>query len=806
MPDPVLPGPVVGWPPAFSPAFVEQAKGLLDARPVLVIVGQVGGSRNRLAAEVAGAPDGPLWSRHVARFGEKDTPYFAIRQLISSLRVEEHDEPDVVEAAARRSLSALEEARPTFILANTDLCDPQSIEVLVRLAESGAIRVVATLTPETADEQTRLLGAGEVIDIPPLAHDTVGHLLHARFGAEPHPSLVKALIDRTGGSYGALRDIADASFDSGAIRLVDGLLVLDPEDPETARDRLHGLLAPSAAKRLGGGEAITTLLQVTSLLGQLDVVEARTHLGREAVDLAVAHGALTVADGALVFASRAEATVTMRTLPQPRLVELFERYADDLPHTFARPGVAVPAADWWRAVGTPLPTDLATHAAREANLTGRYRRAVVFTDPSNNEHLVPVAPIERSYALIELGETRELGEMFATIDPDTLTEDELLPYLRWVSRLSDGQHRDLVMTRIVDGAEPPVARRRAAIRSLAALIDQAFDEGGDDVFNQLRTLTFSAHLSRRNRAMAFAMLSCALRHSGRPVQAVESAEFALELLDAEIETVSAFHLEAARELHVVALMSAADLAGAEQAIARYSSGVMAQSGTGRMSTALRGFLSLYRGDLQQALADARVCMATLRHHDPHQMRGWTEALLAQILVRLGRTEEARATLESSTHHPANRRQFDLERRVTQAHVHDALAEPEEALDLLTGVVDEAGKHGLGLVEIEAAALSLQIGGPPYLARLLAAVDHLVDPTGSPAVWQRFAWAARDYDLPTLVTLADELSDAGSRLVAATVAQYVLDLARRSTDLDPDTRAWLEQLSDPMSDAGPRPRS
>jgi hypothetical protein len=92
---------------------------------------------------------------------------------------------------------------------------------------------------------------------------------------------------------------------------------------------------------------------------------------------------------------------------------------------------------------------------------------------------------------------------------------------------------------------------------------------------------------------------------------------------------------------------------------------------------------------------------------------------------------------------------------------------------------------------------VHIGGPPHVPMMVDAVGDLVDPTGTPLIWHTFARAVQRYDLRALTALAEQLSSRGCRLAAAQVAQYILDMARRATDLDPDTRAHLHALADPV---------
>ena len=770
------------WPPAFSPAFVDEARALLDAKSVLVIVGPVGGHRNRLAAEIAEIPAGASKNRHVGRFGDGQVPYFAVSQLFRTVQPPPDAPVDDVETSLRESLRDVD-VPPRIVLANTDLCDPQSVDVLVRAAEAGAIRLIATLTAETVATRDRLMAAAGLIEIPALDRTAIGTMLRARFGAAPDPELSDLLLERSGGSSDVMQSLADASFVSGAIVVDDGVL------------RGTELLLSRTAEGLDGTGTITDLLHLTALLGQLDVDEARALFGDDLVDRATTTGALTAGDGALTFALPEEAMQVKRSLPQDRQIDLFERFADVLPRTVGRTGAAVPAADWWRAAGRLLPPDLAARAGREANLLGHYRRALVYTDPRSNDQHASVAPVERGFAFSELGDTDAILGMIAELDASTLSEDELYPYLRAVSVLSPDGERERLVAQAVASDDPVTRRRREAVRTLAVMVQEAIDTGDEKLANRVRSLAFSGQLSPGNRAIAFAALATVLHHSARPAQATEAAEFALEVLTEDRSSVSAYHLDTARELHVVALLSALDLPAAGRALATYSTGVFAVPGTGRVTYALQALVAMTRGDMVEALASAHLGLSEVRRHDPHQIRGWIEAIIAQSLVHLGRVGDARAALITARQHPSRLPQIDLARRTYIAATYDALAEPEEALEILTEVVDEARRRGLRLAQIDAAGAGVLIGGPPQVDLLLEAVDDLVDPSGTPQVWQAYARAARSYDISAIVELAYRLDALGARLFAAGVAQSVLDMARRATDLDHATRGRLHRLAD-----------
>lgn len=803
-----LPDPATGvcagsWPPPFSPVFLDQSLARLDACPAIVIVGPVGTGRHRLATDIAArtAAGGPAPLHHAARHDEHNHPYRTIRQVFPAMCLAAEAAPADVEAAVLATLDGFPDHAPVLVLTDTDLCDAPSLTLLIEMSRTGRIRLIACLTPETVTHQMALLSIAEVVDIPLLDDQQIGTLLRSRFGVRPHLQLISLLAEQTGGSYSALRDVADASFAAGELFIIEDVLALRPG---ATADDLTWLRAPRSAERLGGGPPITALVELTALLGRLDANEARACFGPHLVDLALTHGTFTMCDGSLALTSTAESTRVRRAMDDTRRRELFGRFAGSVPGTLNRPGVADRAAEWWITAGRALPVHLAIRAAREANLTGRHHQAELYTDPSNNDQHADIALLDRAFALAEIGQDADLGALCARLDPATLTEDELLVYLRRITHVEPSQLRDRLIQRAVASADPETRRRRRAVQTLAGLVDQAFDVAGDEPINKLRSLTFSAQLSPCNRAITFATLSAVLRHSGRPLQAVEAAEFALQILAGQDDLVSAFHLSHTRELHVMALISAVDTDGAEQAFAKYTSGP-GQPLRSPMMAALETSLAMLQGDLERALASARLCLAGLPPDDPHHIGGWVEAMLAQILVLHRRPDDARPIVSLAAARPAHRRQLDLERRMLLAWAHDALADPEEALRLLADAADEAWKHGLSLALIEATALSVQIGGPPHLPVLLGAVDNLVDPSGVPLVWQTFARSAHRGDLPSLIALAELADSNRAGRFAAEIAQYVLDTWRRRVDMDTETRDRLQQLAEPASSQrAPRP--
>jgi tetratricopeptide (TPR) repeat protein len=774
------------WPPAFSADLVAATRARLHDRGVLLIAGADGASRDLLAAEVAGLLDRPSRHRHVARRAETHRPRFVLEQLWRGEDLPADQGLDAVEALIRERLST-HAGPPCIVLADAELADEQSIEVLVRLAESGDLRLVATVDASPPTVTGRLRDAGDLLEIAPMDAADVASRLEERFGAMPDPAVVAFVQARAAGSYELVRRFVDSSVAAGLIGVRDGVLL--PTDPSVdAVARIAAVAAPA------GEPLLADLLDVVSLLGELDVAECSDLFGDDALDLAVRRGVLSMAGDSVGFVFSVEATSIRRGLSRERQADLFDRYAAALTRSAARPGVAPRVADWWTTSGRLLPVDLARRATREANLQARFRRALVHSDPAANEQQCRVAVSERVYAQVQLGDRRDAVDLFAGVDPATLDEDDLYVYLNALHAVDDPDERQRLADRAVAVDDPAARRRREAVRVLADLVRQTFDGSGDRVASRLRALTFSGQLSTGNRALTFTALSAALRSSARPTQAVQAAEFAIESLLADSDSPHAFHLDPAGEVLISARVSALDLDGAQQAVDAYASGPFGTGG-GRLMLPMRAFVRMQRGLLGEALDDAHLFLNDIGPHDPHQLRGWVEAMAADCLVHLGRPDEAEAALESAARHHSGMPETDLGRRIAMAASRDALAEPEEALEILGDVIDEATDRGLLDTRIHAAAVSVLVGGPPQLPRLLDAVGELVEPTGAPEAWQRFAQGVQAYDIPAIVELAIDLEARHARLMASGIAQFVLDMARRATDLDDRTRAHLATLAD-----------
>lgn len=781
------------WPPAFSDTFLDDAHALLRKSGHVMIVGPLGSHRGALAAALAGPSAPTSWGRDAQFFSSATKCYAAVNQLLPDLQARA-DQPLSEVSARAETVVSHAFGRPTMSLQEADLCDNGSIEVLAHLIGSGLIRLVSTVGPDTADDHPFASTAAR-IDLEPLDHDSIARLLTDRFGATPHHTTVSMLAERSQGAYAVLKELADAGFATGQIKTIAGNLVTD----ETISvETVHDVATATShwPPRFAADHPARDLIDVTALAMSLDRSDAQTLFGDDAISAALALGALRANGGWIDFASHIEAMILQRQLSTDRRTELHSRYAGQLSRSALLGTTAPQVAQWSLSVGAPLPPGLAVHAASQANREGRYHVALQFVEAISQPDRPSRLLIEQCHALSESGDQTTLLALLKSIDATSLDDADLFPYLRWASRyLPFGEVSDIVVG--VRDKTDANDHARAAVLTMAELIDETYQDDSENCRHSLMALAMSGRLSPINQAMARSAVATSLRQNSRTDQAVELADSAADVLLADPEAATC-DVEAALEAQIMCHLTAGDFDGARAALIRYSQPAIEFGNSGRLGTVLWGVHAFFSGDLGVARAHAELCLARIPASDPHLMRGWMEAITAQILIQVGDLDHVSELLAASRQHDRNPwRHQDLGRRIAQACVYDAIGEPEDALELLQGVVDEAHEHGLTLAEVDAAVLCVQIGGPVHLNQLLRAVESVDESCGTSWIWKRFAWAIRDNAMRDLVTLAEELDTAGLALFAAEVAQFTLDIARRAADMAPEQRQRLVAIADPM---------
>lgn len=777
---------------------------MLERRNALLIVGLPGTNRHRLGTEIVSSADlNGAVIRHVCRFGDADDPHQFLAQILADLGspvdLRDTDVPDTdVLGAIRNVIRADHAVTPTLLLEDATFAAPESLSALASLAVSRDLRIITALTPETVSLAPDLADVADRIDLTPLDADTITRLLKARFGGVPHDVLVGFLHERSQGGYASLCEVADLLADSGAITLVEGTIVLRPNLIEKTRMSIPERRRSHAAERIGGSPAVIDLIDLVSVIGEVELDEAIACTSAEAVGLAVGHGPLRQIDGVLSMVDPLEAEVVVAALTHRRALALWQDHAPRVQQSMLRQDSAIRSARWYLECGVKTPSRLARIAARDANQRGLYHRTVAYTAPANTAATALEIQHERAHALAQTGDRVALRGLFEQLEPGDIATGQLMAYMRWASRMVPADQVAHLRERTI-GVERSAGerRQRSGAVSLAELHVQAFSQCRDEDIRHVRTLVFSGALSPVDHAMAHTVLAAFLRHAGRAAEAVHSARLAVAMLQAPDVDASAPEFDTTFETLFMSLISAQDLPAAAEVLRMYQAKGVRYGRPGRLGPILSGILELHLGRLQQGLASLELLRDDPVSHDVLRSHGWVEALTAQAMIGLGRVDEAESMLAESEAQPvAALRLSDLERRLTQAFVHDALADPDRALEILADVAAEARTHGLALVELDALGLAVLIDGPTRLRPLLEAVDGFVAPSGTTAMWQNFAPLASRFDFTGLIGLVDQLIAADEVTLASRFAQYILDSGRRATDLTAKDRERLDVLAHP----------
>lgn len=781
------------WAPAFSDAFLDDASDLFADNNLLVVVGPIGSNRGSLASRLAGSPDAAVWWRTEDFRYRAAAPYDALNRLFPTVDARAGDEPEDVVAALGLVLKR-RIGRPTLVVREADLCDAESVAVLSLLVAGDAIRLIATIDPESADDHPLARDAAR-IDLNPLTDQVVAHLLEARFGARPHPTVVSMLAQRSQGAYAVLRELADAGWAAGQLVVKSGALVADTSVPISHVDFIAEA-DHTTVVHFAPDHPAADLLTVAALLVELEVAEAERVFGRPALDAALAGGVLRRVGSIVSYRSHAEAVLIQRSTTVDERRELFDVYGRKLRRASRRDVSTLHLASWLMSIDEPVDPVLATRAAGRANRQGLYAQAIRIATTVPGALRPSRLVIELLHAYNESGDVEATRDLLAATDPARLDDDDLFPYLRWTSSAHDSERAAAVAARIAaDSHDDP---HRLAVLEVIRLYGQVFQDCSDDLRRRIMSLAMGGQLSSEMHAVALIAAAGHARHTGRSAQGVDLATKAVDMLRDD-PAVGASTLELALEALALCHLSDADFTGAEKVLTEYSTPGAAFGNFGRLGNALWGLLEFFRGDLGSALANARVAVAAMPASDPHHMRGWVEAMLAQILINAGETDEARGLLEQAESHPAGpRRVHHLERMLATACAWDVLGEPERALAILAGITDAAREHGLTLLEIDSAVLTTQIGGPIYQDVLFRAVADHDDLTGTCRIWERFAEACEHDDVRALVDLANELRKAGASMFAAEVAQFAIDLPGPDDQMTAAESRLMQSLASPMS--------
>ena len=384
----------------------------LRKRGSVVLYGQAGVGKTRLAQEVAGRIDAQVyWIR--ATETTQEVPFEAL--TADRIELQERSTLPAVLAGYKAMLGDDPRRRNVIIVDDAHHLDPASTTALRLLVEHRACSLVATVRTE-ADVPDGVAGfwidgLADRLDIAPLDRTHSNQMCELVLEAAVDEKTSRRLYELSAGRPLDLREVARAAVESGAVELHDGRWTLVSDIAPTARvtdlieRRLAGLTEDqrrvAEIVAYAGVNEVRLLLQVS----EVEPIEALERSGVLTPLLGTGNG--------VQLAHPLYAEVLRHNLPAARRATLAQRLADAAAGYDVSP---LTLARWKMDAGTASAADLAdagrlAYSSMAFELAERFGRASLAIEDSYRARTVVAA------SLGEQGETDAATEHFSHAHP-----------------------------------------------------------------------------------------------------------------------------------------------------------------------------------------------------------------------------------------------------------------------------------------------------------------------------------------------------------------------------------------------------
>lgn len=653
---PTVPG---AWPMVGRDGMLARTRTALttDGRALVVLSGEAGVGKSRLAAEAAELLEAEGWriSRVMASASLSDVPLAALIPLMGATRqdITRIGADTATLMAFARDLAAERRREGPLLVVVDDVpqLDALSVAVLAQLASAGALAVLATARdgeplPEplvalwTSDRALRLA-------LEPLSLDDVDALLPAVLGGTVAHQTAVALHGASGGNPLFVRELVTHALATGALGEHHGTWLLSGA-PGGSR-ALDELIAARLADLDPAAREVMERLAVCQTVPVTHIVEPplRAALGR----LEQAQLVQVRPEGQRFVAAIAHpqyAAAMRQTVPTLRRIDLLLDHVARAEGAPDRERDAVRIATWRLDAGAPGDAALLTDAARLALLADDFELVARLAEAAERSGGTdPELLLLRADALIKLGRV-----------------DEAL--------------RALERARTLDEAAPADAHRSARILTMTATalitVSGRFEEALALLEGAPERLPAAARRLRQARARILVGLErprdalaelALITDTGTPAEQAELAVNSVvpylalgrseEALEATERVLASGDLdEAVVPRRVAALMRSVVLAQACRLEEARSAAADALAEAIMVDDALRArqaeftlaAVHISMGRLETAARWAKDAIAGARARGPAGYEPLGRALLARIRAQQGQRAEARATLAS----------------------------------------------------------------------------------------------------------------------------------------------------------------
>jgi DNA-binding CsgD family transcriptional regulator/tetratricopeptide (TPR) repeat protein len=783
-------------------ALIEEA--LRAATPSVVIAGEAGVGKTRLAAEFAAHARAARVVRVAASTSLREVPLGAFgAQLPGAPGRAPRQKADSLRAIAE-ALAPAGADPPLVWVDDAHLLDDLSAGLVLQLAAGGRASLLATLrSGEPCPDAVRRLwrdGLAQRLELQPLGVHDVGELLGRVLGAPPDGATLQRMGNASRGNLLYLRELVRIGLASGALArrgevwIWDGPLRVSPGLQDLIAERIGGLDAETRAAL----EAVAVAEPLTARVAE------RLGIASRMVDLE-RHGLLQVEAGdagtTLRLAHPLFGHVLRAGLSPLRAAELERAHAGALAatggdslrlaiaqvagHMAADPALLLDAALRARVLADHA---LATKLTRAAVAAGGGGRAIV------------------AHAECLFWEQR-YDEALRFLDENPIDESDvesrIIALHNRASALFWGLGRaaealDALQRAEAIAPENPFAAQAAGQRALVLT-----NEGRSGEAIELARRILDDPRSRApEKVYAYSAITVALAQSGRFGEALAHAQagmpLALQIRDELPATGGGILIGAA-----IAWFLGGDFAALDGVI-----GAIYRTAAERGDPFLgvwAHFLAradLARGRLADADRRASEAVALLRLHDPGLLLPWALAVLAQIAAQRGEVARAQELIRELDARPCRIASCDAELEVARAWVEAAVGDRVAARRRAVATAwaqHEAGLHGPAAFAAHEAA---RLGAVSEAEPLFGALDRRVEGPLC-AAWAQEVGALASRDAAALESAAEALAAAGALLDAAEADATASVVHREAGRRLAAQRAAARALKSAASCGGPR---
>jgi DNA polymerase III delta prime subunit len=691
-------------------------------------------------------------------------PFGAFRRLV---RVAEIGRPAALVRAARDSLTS-EHSDLLLVVDDGHQLDSLSATLVYQLALTGSARLVVTVGSGTdlLDAVTALWTDDLLtrIDIEALEISRTSVLLESSLGAPLGATTVDEVFRRSHGNPLYLRHLVE---DGGLLRTAD--------DGWRCRDENALPLSGLIDAYLNGLPApVRTVLDYLAVAEPLPRADVAALAGEQAVDEAEAVGAVRCQDDEMVYAAhplyteRVRAALAYnraRALRTSIVVQLSKHPSD---HVSDQLGLAALAVD----TDTPGTVEDVTAAAQQALRLGELGLAERLARSALDRSGALAARLTLAYALAWQGRGREAGALLAAVDPDTLSDTELMAWALpraanqfWM--LSEPERATTFLQTTRNRVSAPAAR--ATLDALAATF--AMNAG-----TPLRALQIACEVLAAphfNQVGVGWAASAAALCSARTGRFTDVEALAARAVAAEHPGLLRFTSGFAR---VTMLVMMGQLRAARSLAQRYTDFAELQQPGRAIGEVLVAYVAIAQGDFDTAVALLGPAADALARSG-YSWGPLSLMLLAQALGQQGEQVRAAKVLSrAKSRHGLKSALFTPELALAKAWSRSARGDATGAVDAAREAVQAAERGGQSAIALRALQDAARLGDTRAVhraERLCVEVDCVL---GRLTLAHARALAAGN---PTaLADVAADLADAGLHPAAADAAAQ----ARRAQEV------------------------